>query len=309
MILSAGLFYCLFGFATANPGQILIPFYKAGKIIYIQATVNGELSNYIIDTGHDGLLLNSKYFEGTMSSLNLHGINGDITSVQTKIVDLELKSLKINSIRAQLADLSHIEAKKDLKFSGIIGYPILCRYEITFDYNNKELTLNKIDKKGNPLRDDKLYNPPQDSFSFKMKGHLPIIKIKVDDKTLKVGIDSGAESNILSQATLKKIDPHFLFRVKSRIIGIDKATRMATSGNLINISVGKTNYIPMRTLISDFNGFNENLRGPTIDGFIGHEFLVQFKTSINYKKRMVYIWWPPENQRSLPPVSVADEED
>ena len=48
--------------STAWPDQTIIPFELAGRIIVVQAEVNGVAGNFLLDSGAPVIMLNRSYF-------------------------------------------------------------------------------------------------------------------------------------------------------------------------------------------------------------------------------------------------------
>lgn len=277
--------------ATVSPDFTSVPFYKAGKVIYIEAEANGQSGFFLIDTGYRGiLLLNEKYYKGIKTTKVLLGIGGKETNLRIRYVNLILGSIDLPKVYAEIIDLSSIERKKDLPILGLIGRNFFQKYECIFDYQNQKLSLFKLDRKGRKLAPEWYSDAPSDTMKFKFKGHLPVIEVQVGTTLLKLGLDSGAESNLLNEKCLEKVQSHLKCRRNGKVSGFRKETQKVPMGVLINIVIAEIPYRPMQTMLSNINHFNTELTGPTMDGIFGHEFLSQYKTAINFKKRELYIW-------------------
>ena len=253
----------------------------------------------MIDTGFPRVLLNSNYFSGVGSDRYLVGVNGKAEKVEIKHVDLRIGSVAKKRVFTEIADLSALEQKKNIRLLGMIGSSFFKDFELIFDYPNKELTLYRLNKKGTKLVWDWFYRSPAELLKYKLKGHLPVMEARVNGLRLKLAIDSGAESNLFDDRHFESLGPYLRNRRITRVAGLGPKTKEVPVAALINVEIGRINYAPMRTMFSNITPFSKPLAGPKLDGIVGYEFLSQFKTGINFKRKEIYIW-PEENLEGRP---------
>lgn len=310
-----GIFLCVFLSTTgicqnqsttiSESEYAVIPFYRAGNLIYIEARADDQVGFFLIDTGYSGILLNSQYFKGSKTEKVIVGCNGETSNVEMKYVNLSLGSIDLQRVYTDVADLSNLEHKKDLRFLGMIGRTFFRNYECIFDYSNQELTFFKLGKKGKKLALDLLHESPSDTIKFRLKGHLPVIKVQIGSTLLKLGLDTGSETNLINEKCLPKIQSQLINRGTVRLRGLRKEVKVVPVGVLTNIVIGKIPFYPMRSMFSDIEYINDEFPGPNIDGIIGYEFFSQYKTAINFKKRELYIWGQ-KNQKIGPTIVLAE---
>jgi len=130
--------------------SITIPLKRVGRLFLIEANIDNQIGNLIFDTGSSGLVLNKTYFRKNImiSKGNGGGITGAIGDVYCTNVDrLQISDLYYENVKADVADLGHIENRRGVKILGLFGLNMIKNFEIVFDVNNSELQLNRLDKK------------------------------------------------------------------------------------------------------------------------------------------------------------------
>ena len=293
----AGSLTVLFGWLTLtsflfaqNPDYAIIPFQRTGKLIYISALVNDRVGNFIIDTGYSGILLNSQYYEGVKSNKVLYGVNGKVTKVQAKTVDLNLGGVGFPATYTEVADLAAIETSSGIMLHGLIGGNLFKEHEIMLDYAKGQLTLFPLDRKSRKTGQPLSYTDPTDTINMTWKGHLPCIEVKVGAKRFKFALDNGAGSNVLSNKNLGKVDPYLKNRKEVTVRSFGHKKESATVGMLTELSIGDIECQPMPTIIKNILELNKELPGFFIDGIIGYEFFRRYKVAFNFRKQEVYVW-------------------
>lgn len=276
-----------------NKHTTRIPFKLVDRLIMIEGKLKGKKGHFIFDTGSEKLLINKVHF----SNLILHDDKNSNTSgvldyidnpVQKRIQEFSIKNLTLTNKKSDLIDLSHIEHIKKVRILGIIGYTILKDYEIFVDLHLNQITLTKVDAKGNTLGKDIYLEKIVDSISFRLKNHTILVDGFINKKKAVFALDSGAEfsqiNNRIHKQALKSFYP------KGRIIlhGASNKKLEVISGNLFRVQLSKTVYFgPMKTILTSFLNINKAF-GTELDGILGHDFFAQKRTIINYKKKKIY---------------------
>lgn len=272
--------------------HVVIPFQLRKGLIVITLNIEGRLGAFVLDTGAPDFVLNSRYFDGEINSkLSATGINQTINEVKqrkVKSIMSRKRDLKWRDSKIVLLDLLHLEQTCNLQIWGLIGVRAFREHELMIDYAKKELTLFKLDKKGNRL-DQNEYDSPTDTSRFKILKHLIVLKMKIEELSLKLALDTGAQSNVLDKKWLRKLTDHFKKEEDVNMIGAASYSRKAARGELHRLKTGRLQFMPAKTLITDLTSFKRSYR-VYIDGLLGYSVLKQQKFSINFKKKEVY-WW------------------
>lgn len=275
-----------------NENTIRIPFKLVGHLIVVEGEVFNEKGNFIIDTGSEKLILNRVHFPFKSSRFqptSVSGVLGEVEGLVRKKVNLfQIQNLSIENVNSDIIDLSHIEKSKNFKLLGIIGYSILKNYEVFIDLHLNQITLSKVDKRGNKLDARPFLEKIVDSVDFKLRKHTIVINALVGNKKLKFGLDSGAEFNQLNKTVNKKVLKSFVSFRRMYVMGMGNQKSEVLVGKLNDVKLKDSfDLMPMNTILINFDGMFEAY-GVFLDGVLGYEFLKQKRTIINYKKKKLY---------------------
>ena len=115
-----------------------------------------------------------------------------------------------------------------------------------------------------------------------------LLKIKVNGKSVKLILDTGASSTVFDKEriakliTIKKVDKN-----KNAIRGIGKKTMDLHTTVFSKIKIGDLiikNYKAALIDLSHVNNAHGAIGVPTIDGVLGNDILYNYDAVINYKK-------------------------
>ncbi|MEM9859428.1 MAG: retropepsin-like aspartic protease, partial [Bacteroidota bacterium] len=236
--------------------------------------------------------LNQQYFEGgiAVSGTVAIGMAGTIGGVKMKYVDsLRLEQLSWRNLKADLVDLRTIEENKRTAIVGLIGYEVLKDYEIFFDYGIKQLILVRLDENGDPLEALPYGEAPIDSLQAHLKGHLLCLDATVEGHKMELGLDSGAELNLLDREVDRKILDYFKILKRVKLIGAGGKEVEVLAGKMIRVRLGTVRCSPMNTLLTSMDELN-SLYGTDLKGILGYEFFGTRRMAINYKKQKLYFF-------------------
>ena len=281
--------------STFNPKNkkattLSIPFQLINKLIIVEAYVDGKKGNFIIDTGTNSLILNSNYFSGRANNINrAFDFAGTSMVYRERIVKFNWKNSKIKTYPATVISLASLEKIIGMEIMGYIGHGVLKEFEMMVDYENRNITLFKLGKKGGRKIAQSSFDSIMDSISLKPNGHLPYLTVQVGNQKLKLGIDSGASINMLKTSTSKKLNQYFQPNGFQPIAGFNGKKSLSLDGVLHKLTIENTSWQPMLCIVKEMDDLNKTL--PTsLDGLLDFEFLKQHKISINYRKNKMYIW-------------------
>jgi hypothetical protein len=288
----------LFTDAIESPNQtIRIPFRLVGRLIVVTASVEGQEGNFILDTGASKLLLNNKYFKGgyVNNSSSSIGATGQIYGpVRTRTAkEIQWDAFLFKRVNADLLDLTHIEETKNTAILGMIGYGVLRDFEIFFDYFLKQIILCRLDKNGNTLDDNPYLRQPIDSLNARVDGHVVVLQATVDGSDLKLGLDSGAEINLLDRNVDRQVLAKFEIAKRINLMGAGKEKVEVLAGTLYGINLDGIKCAGMHTLLTSLDEANSAF-GTRLDGVLGFEFFAARPMAINYKKKKLYFYQPEQ---------------
>jgi Aspartyl protease len=272
------------------PVFMQIPFTLSSKLITVEAEVNGKKGNFLVDSGAPHLVLNNKHFKTEeVNSVSGMGVSGVISGTDIKkIKNFIWQEFKITDFDAITMDLSHLEEQLETEFLGLIGQAELSHFEVHYDYTNMNMMCFKLDDSGNRIP-QVMISDPNHTIEFEMGAHIPILSMKILNKTYKMGLDTGAETNLFSETLLSELSESTVFTDIDTLYGADKQKQAVRSGELISCKIGEETFEKMKTVFSDISHLNSGY-DLKIDGLIGYEFLSRQRTAINYKKKELYLW-------------------
>lgn len=278
---------------VVNATTTRIPFKVIDQLIVVKVELLNQEGNFIVDTGSETLVLNSVHFKPTRKykddGKQKSGVHNDIDNVKEKHLDeLSISDLNLERLNADVIDLSHFEKTKKIELLGIIGYSILKDFEVFIDLYLNQITLTKIDKKGNLLSDKVYAETISDSIDFKLKKHTIILEAFVGDHKLNFGLDTAAEYNQLNKNLDSEILEYFYPSKELKLTGASGKKRKVLAGKLYRVKLSDSIYFgPMKTVLTNLRKMNSAF-GTNLDGVLGFEFFAQKRTIINYKKRKLY---------------------
>ncbi len=279
---------------SVTQNTIYIPFRMVGRLIAVEARVDTQQGFFFLDTGASDLLLNQNYFEGesTIASTNAFGVGGDIGQLSTRRVDtLFWDGLEIKDLEGHVVSLTHIEETKRTKVIGILGFKVFRDFEILIDYSIRQLIITRVDKKGNRLDRDAIFQVPIDSMDFKLIGHAIVMSAQVNGVKLKLGLDTGAELNLLDVGVKRKVLDNFEILRRTTMMGAGRKEIEVLAGVLYGVDLTVDQKIGMRTLLTKMWKVNDAM-GTKLDGILGYEFLFDKRALINYRKQKLYFFEP-----------------
>ena len=277
----------------SGPNSVIIPFRNVGGLVLLSGIVDGREGHFILDTGANGLVLNSRYFDGTRLADQRQGVglDGTVGVVAEKVQDsLLLDELHFYNVRAQIVDLREIEKRKKERLLGLIGYQILKTFEVQINYRLSFVTFSRVDGRGNLLTPLPHTAEKMDSFEIVMRTHLPVIEVEVGGVRKRMGIDSGAEVNLLNTRKNKQIlSKHFKIVRKMKVSGLGGQRIEGLVGRLYSLALKKRYRCgSLATAVLNLSNL-EAMYSTNLDGILGYPFLAPWVFSINYRKRLLYI--------------------
>ncbi len=260
-----------------------IPMEVIRGMIYLEAEMNGQKGQFILDTGAPMLIINQKM--ESQSTKNALSFGEGISVTETQVASFNFANIHQENIDALALDISHLEKASGRNIMGLIGYNVLAQFELFFDFDHQLLHLIQIKPKSSPS-----LQSPSASIDFKLYDHLPIVKVKIRGKTLRLGIDTGAASNLMDESVLAYLDASDIqYLPKEEIQGLDKKVKVVQSGLIQQLKVKNASFGETKFLFTDLSFLREHT-GYQIDGLLGSPFFSKASFSINYPKRKINIW-------------------
>lgn len=260
-----------------------IPFDLIDGKILVKARVDGKYGTFMLDTGAPGIVLNEK-IKPTKQNV-AQGVTGALIVEEKTIENFEWAGIKTGKMNVLALDMSHFQIAREQQLLGLIGYDLLKNLHVLFDFEKQVIILSKTRKKFFSKNIE-----PKMVLNFTMQGHLPIVRAKIGNEVVYLGLDSGAEVNLLSKKLKDNLDKSLIIKEEEEIlVGLNKEEQKTSAIWISQIQVGKTNFSTMKYIFTDISAITENT-DLQIDGLLGFPFFDGQKMSINYQKGKIYIW-------------------
>lgn len=278
----------------ALPDIMRFPFVVQKGQTVVQAAINGVAGNFLVDTGAQATTVNTAHFsEEQAPTVALDhavpsGVGGALSNVRSAPgLELAWGDARIAGLRGLALDLSHLEASLGIPVVGLIGFDVLERFELHFDYDAGLLTLYRLGDENRPVAAD-LSGAPRATVAFEMLGHIPVLPARIAGQGLKLGLDSGAADAMLFEKWADALSGDYEFVGIEEMRGADKSVRASPEVRFDALIVDNVEY---RDILFRFNDILlASGDTPDIDGLLGYAFLSARPTSINFRRRELRIW-------------------
>ncbi len=256
-------------------------------LVVVEGKLNGQSGRYILDTGAPCLVVNAHNLPESQQRITTgHGLSEsvELASGQARLFEFAGRSRRQLSLLA--LDVEHLKQPGGLEVSGLIGAELFRDAELYLDYEEQLFAL--LPARKNVLH--QLQNA-RIQLDIEFEGHLPVILMTIGDKVLRFGIDSGAGSNLIDKAALAQLPATWVEMLQQETVrGLDKVEQPANRLRIEQLQLTADEPLMDMTFLQiDFAPLRAQT-GYQIDGLLGYDFLSQFRLSINYPARKLYIW-------------------
>jgi Aspartyl protease len=280
--------------ATPDINTVYIPFTLVGQLMVVQARVDTVSGPFIVDTGSERLVMNSKHYSPGLQNIPVvsTGNTGLVQSVVGKNIDsLKVELLVLKNLFAHIVDLGHIEAKKNTRIAGILGYDVFKNFELFIDFPERRIVLYRLDRQGRRIDLQTKWELPADSINFSLKRHLIQVTTEINTVKVKMILDSGAELNLIDRHVNRKVLDNFTIIKRVNLVGVGQKEVEVLAGVLKDVNCGRQHQEKMNTLLTSLDAINNGFEAQA-DGVLGYEFLKSRRTLINYITHKIYFFNP-----------------
>jgi len=282
------------GYVSINDEQInhySIALKRAGRLIILDAIIDGVSGNLILDTGSAELVLNSIYFRDSnrRTQLTAGGITGSTGVVSaTKTDSIRIAELNFSNQRANVTDLGHIEKARNIKVLGFFGLKMLNDFEVMIDLKNNYLELHRLHFSGRRMN-DKMELPVYDlELDARVQQSVFFIEGTINRKKLTFCLDTGAETNVIGNHLPDKVLNTVSILRRSEMSGAGNRKIEVLHGIMNDFIISRKKIKGMNILITNMYKMSK-FYGVRIDGMLGCDFLEKGVFYINLKKEMIGI--------------------
>lgn len=263
--------------------QVTIPLVQAGKLLLIEAEVDGLRGNFILDTGAPYLVLNTTYFRNTIKidTLVAGGITGAPCDLcRTRIGRLNLSSIHYDSLEADVIPLGQIENKRGVKILGLFGLELFKGFQVEIDLRQQVLRINL-----------KALEHPKASLTWPMelKNSTLIFEGEIAGKKLTWVLDSGAETVVLGSHLKKKVLNEFQIKRQVLLTGSTGEGTEVFFGILPRLSIADYPFEALPAILGNLDTMGKAY-GFEIDGMIGYDLFLRGRVMIDFVNQEIHMY-------------------
>lgn len=290
--------FTLSGYLLASPSpyqmaetESVLPIKVIDKLVVVEAVVDGRRGYFLFDTGIGSLALNDRYFgdeENLRKFRKMTDINGNRAKLEGCLVNsFKWGGVERDSFNAPLMDLRQLEEIMECELLGLLGWEVYQDLEVIFDYDAEQLTLRKLDSDGDALSGHPVRSP-RHVIPFEMEQHIPVLKARVGDLTLRLGWDTGASINVFNKKLRRNLPENArkLMRIPyGGVLSDRRAPFIAVDAIHVD---DQFTVIGWRMAATKMRHFKK--REINIDGLIGADLFRLGKVAINYRRQEISLW-------------------
>lgn len=280
--------------SAEQPKTMVIPFRLVNGLVYLESTVNGTKGYFQFDSGAPVVILRKKFVSAEQIradvSVDFAGIGGQMQQVVWSAGNrLQIGGIVLNGLEAPVSEMDDMQLEDGSPVFGLLGIGVLKNYQFTLDYGRQELLLEKLDERGELLAKSIEKGPLLAQYPLRLKRHIPIVDIAIGGKMYPMGIDCGANANVLKKTLETELKPYIDFEEgEVDIKGVNGTSQGNRIAFLTHAKVGELALQDMYTVITD-----QAIGGGTghdalpIEGLLGTPFLNQYKMTVNFHKNTI----------------------
>jgi hypothetical protein len=234
----------------------------AERIPLFKVRVNGNVQNFLLDSGSPYMVLNGKAGTGAET-----------------VSAFEWGGLRLSNQLAMVADISHLGERLGLEIHGLIGCAQIMNYDLLLDYSEKYVSL--YDSYGGTP--DCMSGAK--SIPFIMSNHIPVVSVRIGGKCFSMGLDTGASQNVLEKKHTDFLQGAGLLydTVRDDVVRFNAGDteRGACSCSIREVGIGDD------LIINDMRFYLHDIGIPHIkaDGLLGYELFNKQRAFIRFAKR------------------------
>lgn len=243
--------------SNAIIANTIVPFELINGLIIIEAEINGELGNYILDSGSNGILLNNNISKSDISYQTLSGV---LEGSETKISSLKLGDFESKELLGFSTNLSNLELYLEKNLAGILGCAIFNPSSLEFNFMENRLIISdkKIDKE---LIDG------MSSINYKVVDDIPIGEVFIRGIKRSFILDTGASSHFMDQDIILELGTQSVKTGISKNIITASGESTTSEEYIVTNSGDDPSICSFKVYSKDFSALSKEL-GQNIHGLI-----------------------------------------
>lgn len=258
--------------------NIAVPFELINGLIVVEAEVNGEVGNYIIDSGSNGILLNEN--GRANSEIYYQTLTSTLTGSKKEIKSFRVGDFEVSELQGFSTDLSNLELYLKKSVAGILGCSVFTPNSLVFDFHNSKMIISE-----NGLEKSELEGLI--SLPYEIIEDLPIATINIGGSLETFILDSGASSHFVDYEVLKLEQGDVLpTGIKKNIVTAGGKDEISLEYKIHNCLIGDQQ-TAITAFEKDFSLVSEAL-GKKISGLLSLSQLSSGKVYFDLKSKFLY---------------------
>ena len=251
-------------------------------LIITEASVDGTPGNFIVDSGAPGLVLNTSSRTGGIEKCA--SVNELFACSEVKVDEFKWNHIRRIGINALLVDLSEIESAIGFKITGLIGFDIFKKEKLFINFSRQKIVF--LPKK--PSNAETNFKEFANFISpFTIEGSIPVIEYWLNGRKIRLGIDSGAKSNVLDSSVASAQTPDMIMaREPIDIVGVNASVTRSELITLYNEDALNPFVTTNNFVISDLSHVRDC--GYDLDGLVGPDFFKNCLLLFDFQEMKIY---------------------
>lgn len=270
--------------------RMVIPVKRVGKLLLVEATVDGIRGNFIFDTGAPYLVLNATYFRDYEEQEDklATDVTGNTTAQRTTKVDrLKMMGMYYENIEADVSDLSAIENRRGIQILGLLGVNLFMRLEMEINLQDEQIVVYRCDSDGRRISAPSLGRGEPVRKSFELRNNAIIAKGSIGKEELNVCFDTGAEALLLDNDLSAEVFSNLRIIRRSELTGAGGKSTEVLYGALRALKYG-VELQNLQVVVADLEQIGRAYGYP-VDAFLGYELLREGVITLNFKDKELLI--------------------
>ncbi|MGI4835402.1 MAG: aspartyl protease family protein [Janthinobacterium lividum] len=280
--------------SRTTPPRVEIPAQVVDGLLVIEAEVDGRRGAFFLDSGAPALLLNQREFAppaGDTAALaqGSRGVNGGMAGLaHYALQQFACQGLVVRNEEVATFHMASLEKRLGVgKLLGIIGYDLLREYALTLDYRAGRVLLQKPGVAGaGPATGVRV--------PFQLRGHLPVVAATIEGRPYQLGIDCGAQTNLLDPAAAAALTRQLRHREQVTLRGADAAGSVAGTAIVprLTLAAGQLTFRHQSTTFADISHLGRVPGSVPLEGLLGYPLLREYRTTIDYvNQQLLFERW------------------
>lgn len=267
-------------------GLTRIPFRLVRDHIHVQAMVDGQPVQMLVDTGGVNILLPAAVARlalNTEGQLSARGAGEQRAEVAlTRATSLRLGGVAFDRPLFYVMDFGQLPNVEGEDFDGVIGYELFQRFGVTIDYVRRELVLARPDA----------FSPPPGAkpVPFTLAERIPIVQGRIDGRAARIAIDTGSGAAIdLHSPFVRRYDLKRRYGARFEQIsgwGVGGPVR-AWPARLGELEIG--GFALPDVAASLYTGGKGAFAASDVDANLGGRVLGRFTVAFDYAAKLMYL--------------------